>query len=74
MQINTGSVAKWRSKPCRQMSNESLKSGTRKYHERELNLKYPADVPDCVTLNLSELINLQTANPDKKNKRLDDYL
>lgn len=53
---------------------ENVKSSERKYHERELNLKYPDAVPICVTLNLSELISLQTANPDKKNKRLDDFL
>lgn len=53
---------------------DKIKSSDRQYHESELNLKYPDDVPLCVTLTLSELIGLQKANPDKKNKRLDDYL
>jgi hypothetical protein len=54
--------------------SENIKSDARKYHERKLNLKYPEDVPACVTLQLTDLIHLQTSNPEKKHMRLESWL
>ncbi len=48
----------------------NLKSADRLYHENVLGLKYPDDVPACVTLYPNDsLLTTQS----KSNKRLDTY-
>lgn len=41
-----------------------MKSDDRLYHENVLGLKYPDDIPDCITLNPNDplLIKPSTAN------------